>query len=159
MRFRRINRTLALAFAIGVVTAPAAAAQSQDLRSPDTRDAAERSQWVPPRQDLRSPDARDAAGPPRWVPPRQDLRSPDTRDTAVPPRNTQDLRSPDTRDAAEGRGLDNAPVVEFVEVPEATGFDWSDAVLGAAAGIGLVLIATAGVIATVRTRRRIVAGS
>ncbi|MGH2949872.1 MAG: hypothetical protein ACRDPC_27030, partial [Solirubrobacteraceae bacterium] len=62
MRFHRINRPLAVALAAGAVMAPSAGAQYQDLRSPDTRDAAE-----PPRfyQDLRSPDTRDAAEPPR----------------------------------------------------------------------------------------------
>src|SRR4051794_20214237 len=67
-----IARTVATTIAIGAVLAPAAAAQ-QDLRSPDTRDAAERAQRT------------------------QDLRSPDTRDAAERAQRTQDLRSPDTR--------------------------------------------------------------
>jgi hypothetical protein len=49
----------ALALAAGALMASTAAAQSsQDLRSPDARDAAARVQSG---QDLRSPDARDAA--------------------------------------------------------------------------------------------------
>ena len=66
----------------------------------------------------------------------------------------QDLRSPDARDAAVGRGMDRAPIVEFVEVAQPSGFDWSDAGLGAAAGIGLLLVGAGGAVATVRLRRR-----
>ena len=54
--------TALTAAALGV--APAAAlAQPQDLRSPDTRDAAaaQTQSPAPPSQDLRSPDARDNA--------------------------------------------------------------------------------------------------
>jgi hypothetical protein len=86
----------------------------------------------------------------------QDLRSPDTRDAAERVQRTQDLRSPDTQDSASGRGLDKAPVVEFVDVPRqaADGFDVTDAALGAATGIGLLLIAAGGAAATVKVRRR-----
>jgi hypothetical protein len=84
----------------------------------------------------------------------QDLRSPDTRDAAERVQRTQDLRMPDTQDAAIGRGPEDAPVVEFVDVPEADRFDVTDAVLGAAAGIGLVLIGAGGAAATVKARRR-----
>jgi hypothetical protein len=84
----------------------------------------------------------------------QDLRSPDARDAALRHERTQDLRSPDARDAAAGRGIETAPIVEFVEVPQPNGFDWSDAALGAAAGIGLVLVGAGGAITTVRMRRR-----
>jgi hypothetical protein len=104
-----LTRSIAIALAVGAATAPAAAAQ-QDLRSPDTREAAQRA--------------------------------------------LQDFRSPDARDSSEGRGMDTAPIVEFVEVAEPSGFDWSDAGLGAAGGIGLMLVGTGGAIATVRLRRR-----
>jgi hypothetical protein len=55
------------ASAIALATAAEAArGHYQDLRSPDTRDAATRGAGVTaPRQDLRSPDARDAATHPR----------------------------------------------------------------------------------------------
>jgi hypothetical protein len=108
----QLPRTVAATLAIGAALAPGAGAQSQDLRSPDTRDAAERIE------------------------------------------RTQDLRMPDTQDAAIGRGPEDAPVVEFVDVPEADRFDVTDAALGAGAGIGLVLIAAGGAAATVRFRRR-----
>jgi hypothetical protein len=85
----------------------------------------------------------------------QDLRSPDARDAAERAGHVQDLRMPDTRDFAEGRGLDKAPVVEFVEVPAAAdGFDWTDAALGAATAIGMMLVGAGGAMATVRIRRR-----
>ena len=124
-----IIRSIAIAIAVGVALAPAAAAQ-QDLRSPDARDAALRPERV---QDFRSPDARDAA---------RHAESP------------QDLRSPDSRDWAAGRGPDKAPIVEFVEVAEPTGFDWADAGLGAVAGIGLVLIGAGSALTAARMRRR-----
>jgi hypothetical protein len=108
-----IARTVAATIAIGAVLAPAAAAQ-QDLRSPDTRDAAERAAKV------------------------------------------QDLRMPDTQDSAAGRGLEHARVVEFVDVPRpvADGFDATDAALGAAGAIGIVLLGAGGALTTVRLRRR-----
>ena len=59
MTRHRVTRSAALALALAALAAPAAAAQQHDLRSPDTRDAAQSAQ---PPQDLRSPDTRDAAG-------------------------------------------------------------------------------------------------
>jgi hypothetical protein len=68
---RRITRSTAVGLALAALAAPTAladphaadvharaqAAQKQDLRSPDTRDAATRAET---KQDLRSPDTRDA---------------------------------------------------------------------------------------------------
>jgi hypothetical protein len=51
------SRALGAVLAALLIAVPAAAADTQDLRSPDARDAA----LVTTRQDLRSPDARDAA--------------------------------------------------------------------------------------------------
>ncbi len=74
---RRLTRSTAVGLAIAAFAAPTAladphaadtharaeAAQKQDLRSPDTRDAARTSSLAgttsTPRQDLRSPDTRD----------------------------------------------------------------------------------------------------
>ena len=84
-----------------------------------------------------------------------DGRSPDTRDAALlvhqgrhPSGRTtskqaivRDGRSPDTRDAAVAARSTVAPVI----VLGATGFDWTDAGIGAAAGIGLAAIAAAAV--------------
>ena len=84
----------------------------------------------------------------------QDLRMPDTRDAAKQAEQRQDLRNPDTRDRAEGRGPETAPIVEFVEVREPSGFDWADAGLGAAAGVGLVMIGAGTAMTAARLRRR-----
>jgi hypothetical protein len=87
---KRVVPTLALAACmIPLGISATALAQSQDLRSPDARDAAAgvspQTQYVLP-QDLRSPDARDAAAgisqQTQYVLP-QDLRSPDARDAAA----------------------------------------------------------------------------
>jgi hypothetical protein len=53
-----ITRSVATALVAGAAMAPAAAAQHQDLRMPDTRDAATRPHS---RQDLVPPDTRDRA--------------------------------------------------------------------------------------------------
>jgi hypothetical protein len=59
MSHHRLTRSAALGLTLAALTAPTAAAQQQqDLRSPDTRDAARAAQ-IP--RDLRSPDTRDAA--------------------------------------------------------------------------------------------------
>jgi hypothetical protein len=58
-----LPRTVAAALAIAALAAPAALAQpAQDLRSPDTADAAAHKRTL---QDLRSPDTKDAGLPPR----------------------------------------------------------------------------------------------
>jgi hypothetical protein len=54
------SRTFSAALAALLIAAPAAAASTRDLRSPDARDAS-----AAPTQDLRSPDARDAEAHPR----------------------------------------------------------------------------------------------
>jgi len=112
MKTSHITRSFAVALVAGTTLAPATATAQQDLRMPDTREAAARAK--------------------------------------------QDLRLPDTRDAAGGRGTENAPIVEFVEVPvaEPQGFDWTDAGLGALAGVGVMLAGAGGAVATVRLRRR-----
>ena len=58
MSHHRLTRSAAVGLALAALTAPTAAAQQQDLRSPDARDAASVGQTPP---DLRSPDTRDAA--------------------------------------------------------------------------------------------------
>ena len=132
----------------------AAASQEQayqDLRSPDTRDAA-RATLTRQYSDLRSPDARDAATTPE---PRQysDLRSPDARDAGrTPDQVAQDLRSPDARDAGRTPLEVPTPVVEIREVP-GSGFDWGDAGIGAAGMLALFSIA-AGLALMVGGRRR-----
>ena len=150
MRRTELITTAALVAACAVPAA--AAAQGQDLRSPDTRDAAAAAQEQG-YQDLRSPDARDAASQPE---PRRysDLRSPDARDAATASTQTayQDLRSPDARDAGRPPVEVPTPVVEIREVP-GSGFDWGDAGIGAAGLLALLSIA-GGVTLMVLGRRR-----
>ena len=131
MQRTQLITTAALVAACAV---PASAgAQGQDLRSPDTRDAAAAAQ-AEGYQDLRSPDARDAGRTP---------------DTGV----TQDLRSPDARDAGRPESPPvQTPIVEIREVPSG-GFDWGDAGIGAAALLALFSI-TAGLALLVGARRR-----
>jgi hypothetical protein len=113
----------------------------QDLRMPDTRDAAPAATRT---QDLRSPDARDAA------------RTGSIAGTTSTPR--QDLRSPDTRDYAEGRGTFNAPEVTVVKLAQPApasdgGIDWGDVGIGAGSVLGLALLALGGTFAVVHRRQ------
>ena len=132
MRLHRITRSAVIGVALAALAAPVAPAQ-QDLRMPDTRDAATRFA----ERTVTEP------GFPAYPTPgqRSEIR--------------QDLRSPDTRDAAEGRGTSDAPQVTVVRVPQpapapAGGIDWGDAGIGAV--IALVL-ATAGSLAVLHRRR------
>jgi len=151
MRRTQIITTAALVAACAVPAT--AAAQRQDLRSPDARDAAATA-LAEHYQDLRSPDARDAASPSE---PRQysDLRSPDARDAATASTQSayQDLRSPDARDAGRPPVEVPTPVVEFREVP-GNGFDWGDAGIGAAGLLALLSIAGGVTLLAVSRRRR-----
>jgi hypothetical protein len=132
MRRTQLITTAALVAACAVPTT--AAAQRQDLRSPDARDAAAAA-LAQRYQDLRSPDARDAARTSDQVA-YQDLRSPDARDAG---------REPTSTPVPE-------PVVEIREVPQ-PGFDWGDAGIGAAGILAMVSIA-AGLLLLVGGRRR-----
>jgi hypothetical protein len=160
MNHRRLTRSATLGLALAALAAPTAAAQ-QDLRSPDTRDAAEGYAPPPPSsiaapagsayQDLRSPDTRDAAEGYAPSPPSAIVSSP-----------AQDLRSPDTRDAAAGRGTFNSPDVTVVKVPEPApassaggGLDWGDAGIGAGGLLGVILLAFGGTLAVMHRRQRV----
>ena len=93
-----------------------------------------------------------------WAPingARFDGRSPDTKDAGLlahqnrhPSRRAtagraivRDGRSPDTGDAAVAIRSATSPVI----VLAATGFDWTDAAIGAAAGFGIATIAAAAI--------------
>jgi hypothetical protein len=130
MRRTQLITTAALVAACAVPAT--AAAQGQDLRSPDARDAAAAAEQQG-YQDLRSPDARDAG---------QASESP----------GYTDLRSPDARDAGRTPVEVPTPVVEIREVP-GSGFNWGDAGIGAAGMLALFSIA-AGLALTVGARRR-----
>lgn len=142
MRNHRFARIATLALAVSAMAAPTAAAYTQppqDLRSPDTRDAARAAQ---PAQDLRSPDTRDAA------------RAAEADPTVAV--SGQDLRSPDARDAAGGRGTFNAPDVRVVTVSEPSssgGLDWGDAGIGAGGLLGLILLGLGSTLLVVHRRQ------
>jgi hypothetical protein len=133
MRHTQLITTAALVAACAAPTA--AVAQSQDLRSPDTKDAAAAAK-AGDYQDLRSPDTKDAAA-------------------AANARDYQDLRSPDSRDA--GRPPVQIPTnVVTVDQPS-TGFDWGDAGIGAGGMLGLLLLGL-GISLAVVHRRHSAAG-
>ena len=71
MNAHRITTTAGTLLATAALAAAPATASTepatQDLRSPDARDAAAAAMAQSPSQDLRSPDARDAANPVRPV--------------------------------------------------------------------------------------------
>jgi len=151
MSHHPITRATALGLALAALSAPAAAAQAQDLRSPDTRDIAGSAQTP---QDLRSPDARDAA---RVVQTPEDLRSPYAHYPVRVVQTPEDLRSPDARDAGEGRGTRDAPDVTVVTVPErlpaAGGIDWGDAGIGAGGALGVILLGAVTTVAVLHRRQ------
>ena len=91
--------------------------------------------WAPTNAahfDGRSPDTRDAA---LLVHEGRHLSGRTTSKQAI----VRDGRSPDTGDASVAIRSATSPVI----VLAATGFDWTDAAIGAAAGFGIATIAAA----------------
>jgi hypothetical protein len=136
---------------------PVAHARGSDLAAVDQppRAAAATSSLAgttsAPSQDLRAPDTRDAAlgsGTPSAA-----------RLAATTAAPSQDLRAPDTRDAALDRGTFSAPDVTVVKLaPPApvavnAGIDWRDAGLGAGL-LAMTVLALAGATAILHRRRR-----
>jgi hypothetical protein len=121
---------------------PATAAAQQDLRMPDTRDAAAASA-ADGYQDLRSPDAKDAA--------REAGTAPDSGSYVL----ERNYGSPDAADAA--RDLPPVqlptPVVEVKGAPSG-GFDWGDAGIGAAGMLALFSIAAGSLLLLTARKRR-----
>ena len=101
MRHHRLTRSATLGLALVALVAPTAAAQAQDLRTPDAREASTTAGTVSPAlpADLRSPDARETVS---------------NTVTGGP----TDLRTADARDAADGRGTFNAPEVALIKVAQ-----------------------------------------
>jgi hypothetical protein len=135
----RLTRTATVALAVVATAAPAASAmpadgigttatqqQAQDLRSPDTRDAAE---------------GRRVYTPVPAEPQAQDLRSPDTRDFAAG-RGT--YNSPDVV-VVKSPASAPAPTT-------AGGIDWEDVGIGAGALFSVALIGLGGALAIVHRR-------
>jgi hypothetical protein len=108
----RIHRFTIATVAIALCAAAPAAAQTQDLRSPDAI----------------------AAGQPK-APQIQDYRTPDPVDPVEP---TADLRAPDNR-FGQPTGAPAPARVRIVEVPS-SGFGWGDAGIGAAGMLAVVML-------------------
>ena len=165
----RLITTAALVLTLTGLTAPVVAADTggpppvqgsrYDGRSPDTKDAVlaahrasrtllstnSASSWPPPNgigYDGRSPDTKDAA---------TSAHSSRTRTTAAAPAASFDGRNPDTKDAAAAARAASAPVI----VVGSTGFDWTDAGIGAAAGFGLAITLAAS-LALTRSRTSVI---
>ena len=87
---------------------------------------------------------------------RQDLRSPDAADpppvVSVPRDRGRDLRTPDAKDATQPRTTVTPVVITPSAREPQTGFQWSDAGIGAAGMLGIVVL-VAGV-ALLTSRRR-----
>jgi hypothetical protein len=128
LTLKSLGVTTAMAIAIAVPAT--AAAQNQDLRNPDRRFPAAQAQMTT--QDLINADRRASAPRPAG----QDLRNADRRAPAPPAAVTPP----------------EAPPVTTIQLP-VEGFDWGDAGIGAAGGIG-VLAMLAGLTLAATHRRR-----
>jgi hypothetical protein len=153
-RFRR-RLTLALVLSVSVlmVAVPVAVAQtsdgSQDLRSPDARDAALSAQQATEPtggyQDLRSPVARDAAST--------------AQQATQPSTGYRDLRSPDARDAARGittgsQSVPVAPVDSRTVIAVEEGGSQTLAIVFSACALFIALLAVGFVALSRRPRAR-----
>ena len=149
----RRNHLIVTAALVAVCAVPGTAAAQQDLRMPDTRDAAAASA-ADDYQDLRSPDAKDAA---------RDLPSAAVADrTHSQPGVYTDserklVESPEVQGMVDriSSEIRATPAVVEVQAPSG-GFDWGDAGIGAAGMLGLFSIAGGALLlATSRRRRRV----
>jgi hypothetical protein len=134
MLSNRLLKGLAAVLAAGTIATPAALGSGPS--SPDTQDAAKAGQSASP----------------------TDMIAPDTQDAAKAGRSgsAADMIAPDTQDTAKGRGL-GGPTIEVVTVAAASRFDWIDAGIGAASGLGASLIGAGGLILVLKRHRRSVA--
>jgi hypothetical protein len=127
MHLTRITAAALTVLATVAFAAPAGAAEpAQDLRSPDARDAAALAQ----ERYYSSDDG-----------PAQDLRSPDARDAELISHGL--LRLEPTR----------TPAPATVATPS-SGFDWVDAAIGAAAALGIALLASGAALVVRRRSHR-----
>jgi hypothetical protein len=146
----RLTRIAAIAVAIAATGAPAASARPIDSLPSSDALPAYPTRAAEASQDLRNPDTRDAAqGRGLYAPVRPE-------DQPQPP---QDLRSPDTRDFADGRGTYNSPEVVVVKAPAPVaapttggGIDWEDVGIGAGGLLAASLIALGGTLLVVQRR-------
>jgi hypothetical protein len=130
MLSNRLLKGLAAVLAAGSIATPAALGSGPS--SPDTQDAAKAAR-AGSITDMRSPDTQDAA-------------------KASQSASAIDMQSPDTKDAANGRG-GAVPTIEVVTVAAPSRFDWIDAGIGAASGLGASLVAAGALLVVLRRRR------
>lgn len=141
----RVRRAVTLALVVAGFSAPVAAAQSADHES---QVAAAVGAAHHAGQDLRMPDTVDAANAPsrktQPATPAQDFRMPDTRDLASG-RGTSS--APDVL-------VVSVPETVPKTVPE-SGIDWTGVGIGAGGAIGLVLVSLGGALLVARRRRHL----
>jgi hypothetical protein len=146
----RRNHMIVTAALVAACALPATAAAQQDLRMPDTRDAAAAAEEY---QDLRSPDAKDAA---RDVPPASLGDQARTHSQPGPYTDSERklVESPEVQGmvARASREIRETPPV--VEVRGPSGFDWGDAGIGAAGMLALFSIAAGSALLLVGRKRR-----
>jgi len=160
----RLSHILSTAALVAVCAAPASAATFQELHSTAKNDGAPKA--AAEGQDLRSPDAVDAAEHRGLYAPdrgayvlNRDYGSPDALDAAPQPAGrgsyvlNRDYGSPDAVDAARDLPPVQIPVIEARNVPS-SGFDWGDAGIGAAGMLALFSIAAGSALLLTSRRRR-----
>jgi hypothetical protein len=147
----RRNHMLVTAALVVACVLPATAAAQQDLRMPDTRDAAAAAEEY---QDLRSPDAKDAA---RDVPAASLGDQARTQSQPGPYTDSERklVESPEVQGmvARASREIRETPLVVEVRGPSG-GFDWGDAGIGAAGMLALFSIAAGSALLLVGRKRR-----
>ena len=82
-----------------------------------------------------------------------DLRTPDAIDAGTPTPVQQDLRTPDAVEGTGTRAATEAAPARATGTSQ-DGFDWGDAGIGAAGGVGLVVLGVGAVMASGHQRRR-----
>jgi hypothetical protein len=147
----RRNHMIVTAALVAACALPATAAAQQDLRMPDTRDAAAAAEEY---QDLRSPDAKDAA---RAVPPASLGDQARTQSQPGPYTDSERklVESPEVQGmvARASREIRETPPVVEVRGPSG-GFDWGDAGIGAAGMLALFSIVAGSALLLVGRKRR-----
>jgi hypothetical protein len=146
----RRNHMIVTAALVAACALPATAAAQQDLRMPDTRDAAAAAEEY---QDLRSPDAKDAA---RDLPPASVADDPGTHSQPGPYTDSerQLVESPAVQDIVRSASREIRATPAIIEVRGPSGFDWGDAGIGAAGMLGLFSIAAGSALLLAGRKRR-----
>jgi hypothetical protein len=156
----RLSHILTTAALVAVCAAPASAATFEQLHPNHRNDGASKA------QDLRSPDTVDAAQHRGLYAAdrgayvlNRDYGSPDAADAAPRPADhgsyvlNRDYGSPDAVDAARDLPPLQIPVVEARDVPSG-GFDWGDAGIGAAGMLAIFSIAAGSALMLTGRKRR-----